>query len=376
MFKRMLGLAVVVIALVLLIAYSQWRPESRKVSGFVESDQIRLGSRVGGRVAEVLVEEGRRVTAGQVLIRLEPYDLQARLQQAEAELAARQAALDEKQRGFRPEEIKQAEAHYQTLLARLALREAGPREQEITAAAARLDVAKTQLQLAELRFERTRGLLRENAASQEDFDRVNQELQSAQAMLIVRRQELDLLESGTRSEELAESRAQLEEARQAWELAKQGYREEQVQAAKSARDAAQAAVQVIQKQIEELTVRAPIGGVIEALDLQPGDLITPNSPVISMMNERRLWVRTYVPQEWLHLHVGQAMDVTADSYGDEIFQGRISFIAREGEFTPSNIQTAEERNRQVFRIKVELQDDQQKLRPGMSVNVWLPENAD
>ncbi len=115
-------------------------------------------------------------------------------------------------------------------------------------------------------------------------------------MVVVRTQELELLEIGTREEEKREGRARVEEALQAWQLAQKGYRQEEIEKAKAARDGAQAALDVIREQKKELTIKSPIDGVIEALDLQKGDLVPAGGPVLSVLDESHLWVRAYVPQ--------------------------------------------------------------------------------
>jgi multidrug resistance efflux pump len=114
-----------------------------------------------------------------------------------------------------------------------------------------------------------------------------------------------------------------------------------------------------------------VKGTIEALELEPGDLVPPDAPVVSIMDHGRLWVRAYVPEDELDLSVGDVLEVSTDSYSGERFGAKITFIARQAEFTPSNVQTPEERSKQVFRIKVELIEGVDRLRPGMAADVWL-----
>ena len=151
-----------------LIAYSKFQTEPFRVSGYLEADEIRLGSRVGGRMNEVLVEEGDSVAAGQELVRLDPFDLQAREQEAEATLAARTAELARLEAGYRPEEIAQARARSEQLQAHLDLLMAGAREQEIEAADGRLKVAEAGLKLATENFTRINSLVSTRATSRED----------------------------------------------------------------------------------------------------------------------------------------------------------------------------------------------------------------
>ncbi len=152
---KRLWIPIVLIAVVVaLLATSRMLPHEAKVSGFIEADEVRVGSRVGGRIAEVLVAEGQPVKAGQVLLRLDPYDLQQRLAEATAQLAARQAVLDKLKAGLRPEEVAQAQARADRLTATVAKLVAGPRQEEIAAARSRLTLAKAQLERAKRSYDR------------------------------------------------------------------------------------------------------------------------------------------------------------------------------------------------------------------------------
>jgi multidrug resistance efflux pump len=362
---------VVAAALIGVIAYSQWRGKPNQVSGFIEADEIRLGSRVGGRVAKVLVEEGQRVRQGEVLVELEPFDLLELQRGAAAALAGAKAEYERLSAGFRPEEVLQAQARVAQLEAHLEMLKNGPREQEIQAARAYQQAAQSEGKLAQQNHQRLLSLAAKGAAPQEDLDSATDKLQAAQAMLVVREQQLGLLLAGTRQEELAQARAQLEEAQHTLQLTTKGYRTEEIAAAKAACDAAQSALDALQLRIDELKITAPVDGEVQALELHPGDLVVANAPVLSLLDQRHLWVRAYVPEDALHLQIGQSLRVTVDSYLGESFTGEVTFIAGQAEFTPSNVQTYDERVKQVFRIKVALQDGLDRLRPGMAADVHL-----
>ncbi|PQO29715.1 HlyD family efflux transporter periplasmic adaptor subunit [Bremerella cremea] len=371
MLYRALLIALVVVALGGLVAYSKFRPPPNSVSGFLEADEIRVGSRVGGRVKEVRVEEGEAVSAGQLLVELEPYDLLEREKEAVATLAQREADYLRMKSGFRAEEIAQAEAKFNQAKAYYDKLKAGPRKQEIEAARGRLQVAQAELLLARQNFTRRTQLYEKNSIPKEEFDAANEQLESAQAQSLVRQQELGLLEEGTREEEIREAEGQVAEAKAAWELVRNGYRSEDIDQAKAARDAAQAAVDVVREQTKELRIVSPVNGFIEALDLQPGDLVSAGAPVLSVLDKEDLWVRCYVPQNRSAIEVGDKLWVTVDGLGGERFLGVVVFVARQAEFTPSNVQTPEERSKLVFRIKVELNEKVGRLRPGMTTDVSL-----
>ncbi len=376
MVRRISIILAVILVLGGLIAYSQYRTQPNRVSGFIEADEIRVGSRVGGRVLAVHVEEGQRVRRDQVLVELEPYDLLEREKEAAESLAALDADYRKLAAGFRAEEVAQAKARHDQFKAELDKLVAGPRPQEIDAAAGRLSSAEAELKLAQQLHTRRVELFDQGAVTREELDVVSEQLAAAEAMVVVRKNELELLQDGTREEDIRAGQARAEETRQAWRLAASGYRQEEIEQAKAARDAAQAALEAIREQKKELSISSPLEGVIEALDLQKGDLIPAGAPVLSIMDDSRLWVRAYVPVNRVALQVGQKLSITVDSFGEEPFQGEVAFIAREAEFTPSNVQTPEERSKQVFRIKVNLLNGLEKLRPGMTADVWLTPAGD
>ncbi|WP_339734208.1 HlyD family efflux transporter periplasmic adaptor subunit [uncultured Gimesia sp.] len=369
--KRILGLVVLSAVLIAALILSQNRHVPLKVSGFLEADDIRPGSRVGGRVKQVLIEEGQSVSKGDLLFELEPYDLLERRAEAVAGLAEAKANYDKLVAGYRIEEIAQAQAQVDQLKARLTLLVNGPRQQEIDSAIAELHLADAEYRLAKAKQTRIETLFAKQSVSEDEMDTANTELQATAAKKEVKQKTLDLLKEGTRKEEIDEARAHLKQAEEALRLLKNGNRREDIAQAEAAMKKAEAVLQIIGDQIQELKVFAPLDGTIEAVTLQPGDLVGSNVPVISILDWKHLWVRCYVPENHLDIHIDQDVDVTIDSYPDKIFKGRVTFVSRQAEFVPRNVQTPEERSKQVFRIKVRIEAQDKLLRPGMSADVWL-----
>lgn len=359
-----------------MLAWIYWeknRNTSFVVSGFIEADDIRVGSRIGGRVAEVLVEEGRGVRAGDVLFRLEPYDLSEQLAQSKANLVADQAELARLTAGYRKQEVEQARARRDQNKATLDKLVAGPRPQEIEIAREQVKIAQANLDLAETEFTRLQRLRSEaQAAAQKEFDEAARTLKAARGELARATQEVALLEEGTRKEEIAQARAALAEAEQVVKMEEEGYRKEEIARAAAQVDAAAAKVAAIEKQIKELTIASPGECVIETIDLRPGDIVAPNAPAVALLDLTRMWVRSYVPESRLgQVELGRKVPVRVDSFPDRLFTGRVTFIAREAEFTPRNIQTPEERSKQVFRVKVTIEEDRERLRVGMAADLLL-----
>ncbi len=373
MLQRAVSFLLVAAVLIAGLWWSQRHPGPRTVSGFIEADEIRLGSRVCGRVHHVSIEEGQQVESGDVLVELEPFDLLQRRAEAEALWKQRISAHEKLMQGYRVEEIAQAKAREDQSEANLLMLQNGPREQELATARANLELVIAELNLAEESFGRTSKLHQQGAATQDALDRAKAERQAATERVTAQREQLELLEAGTRPEEIAMAEARVREAQQAWQLMHNGYREEDIAEARSAVQAAESALAAIDKQLGELKVRAPTTATIEAFELQPGDLVAANAPIVSLVDSTRLWVRAYVPENELDISLGQKLKLTVDSYPTEFFTGEVTFIARQAEFTPGNVQTPEERSKQVFRIKVTLLEGHDRLRPGMAADVWLEE---
>lgn len=361
---------VALIALVALI-WSQQRKGPFFVSGFIESHQIRVGSRVGGRVQQVHVEEGQAAGQGTPLIELEPYDLRERLAEARAALAAQSANLEKLKTGARQEDIDQARAARDRAKVVLDKLIAGPRPLEIKVQEAKVALAKAELVKAQQDFTRVKTLSDQGRASEVEMNEVTRGLGVAQASFDGASDQLALLQEGTRTEDIAEQRARLAEAEATLALLAAGSRQEDIAQAEATVASARAAVGVIERQLAELTVTAPVDSTVEAVDLRPGDLIAPNAPVISLADGSELWVRAFVPENRLDIQLGQKVSVRVDSFPARRFAGHISYIARTAEFTPSNVQTPEERSKQVFRIKVLLDEGRDVLRAGMSADVFL-----
>jgi HlyD family secretion protein len=363
-----------------VIGWLYWqkvRPAPFVVSGFIESDEIRVGSRVGGRVADVLAFEGQTAKTGTLLFRIDPFNLLEQLAEAKASAAAARAEHDRLTAGYRKEEIEQARARRDAAKATLDKLTAGPRSQEIEIAREQLNVAKATLELAESEHARILKLRNEAQAAPTEFDQAVRALKAGRAQVAEAENQLALLVEGTRKEDIAQAQASLVEAEQALKLMEAGYRAEDVAKAAAQLAASEAGVAAIEVQIQELEVKSPCDCVVEAIDLRPGDIVAANAPSVSLLDTSKLWVRAYVPEARLgEVRLDQRVPVRVDSFPGQRFAARVTFIAREAEFTPRNVQTPEERSKQVFRVKVTLDEGQDRLRVGMAADVLLGEKIE
>jgi multidrug resistance efflux pump len=336
-------------------------------SGTVEARTIAVGSRVGGRVQDVLVREGDRVAAGQAIVVLEPGDLEAQQALARAQLAQAKAELEKLERGARPEEIDAARARARAAQAAFAQAVNGSRKEEIAAAEARVVAAQTAVDKAQIDRDRLRGLVSTQSASQAQLDDAEAALKSAIAQRDAQKKILEELENGARREEIAQAAARAGEAKAGEKLALAGARIEDIAAAHAAVDAAKARVDQIAIAISELTIKAPRAARVEALDLRPGDIVAPNATAATLLEDDQLYVRIYVPETQLgRARVGDTVYVRVDTFGARRFRGEVEHIAGVGEYSPRNLQTADERADQVFAMRIGIREGAGDLRAGMA----------
>jgi multidrug resistance efflux pump len=339
-------------------------------SGTVEARMISVGSRAGGRVKEVLAKEGDRVSAGQALLTLEPGDLPAQLLQAQGQLEQAQANLEKLEKGARPEEIAQARARALTATAALEQTRTGARREQIAAAEARAAAQEVVAQKAQLDAERYRLLFQKGAASRAELDNAESNLRAQVAQRDALKQMLDELVHGSRREEVEQAQARALEARASEQLVKAGSRVEDIKAAHGQVAAAQGRVDSIQVMLDELTVKAPRPARIESLDLRPGDILSPNATAATLLEEDQLYVRIYVPETLIgKLHPGEEVPISVDSFPGKTWKGVVEHINTVGEYSPRNLQTADERADQVFATRIGLREGRDQLRAGMAASI-------
>ncbi len=211
------------------------------------------------------------------------------------------------------------------------------------------------------------------AISQAEADNAESALKSAVAFRDAARAALDELEHGTRKEDIAQASARAQEAQASAKLVVAGARVEDLRAAKGAVDAAQGRLDQIDDNIKELSITASVAGRIESLDLRPGTIIAPTATAATIIEKGQLYVRIYVPETQLgRIHVGDEVPITVDSFAKRVFNGKVEHINAVGEYTPRNLQTADERANQVFATRVGIASGETDLRAGMAAFIRVP----
>lgn len=341
-------------------------------SGTIETREIQIGSKLGGRVTHVFVEEGQLVKAGTLLVRFEFDDLKAQREQAQAQLEQAQADLRRLQRGYRPEEIAQAEATAQAQRAMLDAAQNGPRSQELNQAQADYAAARTDALNAQTNYQRMETLVRGDTVSRQQYDNAKALRDSTAQKAESLHQRLALLQEGTRKEDLQAAQERYRQARAAADMMKHGYRKEDIDAGRAKLNEAKARVDQLDVQLKEAELFAPADGLVQTVSVRTGDLVGPGKIVVTMLESSQLWVKVYVPETDLaSVRVGETAQVEIDSFRGRPFTGHVQEISSQAEFLPRNVQTRDDRQHQVFGVKVRVDNPDGVLKSGMSATVRL-----
>ena len=291
-----------------------------RLSGNIEAHESVVGFKVQGRIIELPVQEGQWVDAGTLVARLDGDDYR------------RQAELDE--------------AALRVQRAQLELALAGTRSQELEATQQSLNDAKADLAQKKLDYDRAETLFRERVGSQQERDQADTNLKRAQATYRRAQEMYDEAREGTRHEQLQVDRASVRQAEEKLRVSKLN--------------------------VEYTVLRAPISGVVVVRDAELGEVVAPNTPVLTIADLDHLWLRAYVNETDLgRVCWGQEATIRTDTFPGKSYRGRISFISDKAEFTPKSVQTFKERVTLVYRIKIDVENPNHELKPGMPADATI-----
>ncbi len=309
--------------LIVLIAVGAWavlhlnkngNDTGLKVSGNIEVTDTVLSFRIPGRVTERLVSEGDTLTKGQMVAQLDTTELEQQASLREAEVEVAQAALSELENGFRIEDVR--------------------------AAGQRVKAAKADNERAKQNFERGKKLLARDVISQQEFEQLEAANRVSEARLKEAQEQLKRFKSGPRKEQIEQASARVKQAKDGLKLAR--------------------------TQLTYARLISPIAGVVLSDSVESGEYVNPGTPVVTVGDLKQVWLRAYVSETDLgRIKLGQKVAIKTDAFADKTFNGKITFISSEAEFTPRMVQTHKERVKLVYRIKVTVDNPDQLLKPGM-----------
>lgn len=374
--KLILLILAVLIAGVLAYRYVRQRidfdPNVIRVSGNMEVTDVELSFRIPGWVQKRSVREGQQVQAGQEVAALDRTELELEVQLRKREAAAAGAALAELVAGSRPEEIAEYEAHAAQAKARLTELEAGSRPQEVAAARAAVARAQAEADYRGTELKRVQQLHSNHAASVLELDTNRTAFEVAQARLLEAQEQLKLVAEGPRKEQIEQAQAGYAQAQQRLALVKKGPRQEVMDQARARLQQLEQAVAIGQIRLAYATLMSPVSGLVLSENVEAGEYVAAGTPIVTVADLNNIWLRAYINETDLgRVKVGQAVRVRADTYPGQVYEGRISFIASEAEFTPKNVQTAKERVKLVYRVKITVANPNMELKPGMPADAEI-----
>jgi len=373
--KLIIALAVIALGTALTFYFILGRSTNAnhiRVSGNIEVTDAEVSFKIPGRVVERLVDEGETVKAGQVVARLDQADLLQEVALRAAEVRAAQAALAELVAGSRPEEIAQAAAAVQQAQARLDELLAGSRSQEVAAARAALERAQAEAERAKADKERYEALYKKQIVSAQQYDVARTAYETARARQQEAEEQLKLVEEGPRKEQIEQVRAALAQAQERYALVKEGPRKETIEQARARFQQAEEALALAETRLGFCTLASPLSGVVLSKNVEPGEYVSAGTPIVTVGNLANVWLRAYINETDLgRVKVGQRVRVTTDTYPGKRYEGRVSFIASQAEFTPKNVQTEKERVKLVYRVKVDIPNPNMELKPGMPADAEI-----
>ncbi len=352
-------------------------------SGTIEAIQANLAFQAAGRVKDVLVDEGQAVEGGQLLAVLDQGSFLAGRDQALANLTRAKETLSQTEtllelnRKALPAEVERSEAGVKALQAQLKELETGYRNQEVQQA--RLSVEEASIGMEEARKDQLRfaQLFERKVIAEKDKDTADLKYETALKKYDRARQAYALLKEGYRKESIEVARSREAEAQAALKLARSNLKkieatEKEVKAAKAQVHAVQAAFELAEIQLSYSELRAPFNGIIVSRNVEPGEVASVGQEVISISDLSEVDLKIFVDETEIgKVKPGQRVDVKIDTFPDKTYQGNVSFISPEGEFTPKIIQTHKERVKLVYLVKIKIPNPDVELKSGMPADAWF-----
>jgi len=381
----LIGFLVLLLGVGAVVWWGQSRRQGAALyySGTIEATSSHLAFQVGGRVQEILTDEGQSVDAGAVLAVLDRREYVALRDQAHANLQrARRNLLQletvlEVNRNVLPAEVDRAAAAVKALQAQLAEAESGYRAQEVERARLAADAARVTLENARKDKDRYDELYRKGVVAEKSRDSFTVQYETALREHQRAVEAYRMAREGFRREEIDTARSRLAEGQAALRLAQSNLKkieaaEQDVEAARAQVAAAQAALDVAETQLDHTRLRAPYGGIILSRNVEPGEVVTPSQEVLSIADLSTVDLKVFVAETEIgRVTPGQPVAVKIDTFPDKTYDGRVAYISPQAEFTPKIIQTHKERVKLVYLVKVSVPNPHFELKSGMPADVWF-----
>ncbi|MGB9459154.1 MAG: efflux RND transporter periplasmic adaptor subunit [Bryobacteraceae bacterium] len=353
------------------------------VSGNIELTEVNIGFKTAGRLIERTVDEGDLVKKGQLIARLDSAELTAQRDSLIAGLASARSQLAQAEtsaaweRATLAADLEQRRGDLAAAEARLAELKNGSRPQEIQEAKAAVDAAQSEFDRAQKDWDRAQTLFKDDDISASQYDEFRNHWQSADAALKQAKERAALVFAGPRVEQVDGAAAQVERSRGALKMAEANSlelkRREQELATRHAEiERSTANLAQVNAQLADTLAVSPVDGVVLVKAADVGEVLAAGATVVTVGDIEHPWLRAYINETDLgKVKLGSKVRITTDSYPGKVYDGRVSFISSEAEFTPKQIQTEEERVKLVYRIKIDVDNPRQELKSNMPADAEI-----
>ena len=353
------------------------------VSGNIELTEVNIAFKTSGKLLERAVDEGDAVKKGMVLARLDRDQLLAQrdrdaasLQLSIAQLSQAETALAWQKENFAAD-MEQRQADLAAYQARLQELKNGSRPQEIQEAKAAVESAQAEFDRAKRDWDRAQTLYKNDDISTAQYDQYRSRWEGTEAALKQTRERQSLVLAGPRKEQIEAAAAQVQRASAAIKTAESNRleikrREQELPLRRADIARARANLALMDTQLADTIAVSPVDGVVLVKSAEVGEVLAAGTPVITIGDIEHPWLRAYINEtDYGKVKLGARVRITTDSYPDKEYEGRVSFISSQAEFTPKQIQTQEERVKLVYRIKIDVANPHQELKSNMPADAVL-----
>jgi membrane fusion protein YbhG len=384
--KKIIPVVLVIAVVAGLLWWHPWKKEDSNrilLSGNIETTEVDIAFKVPGRLIERAVDEGDSVKKDQVVARLDREQLLQQRAQAEAAIAVAEAQLAQSQTavGYQREsvaaDIQARLADLGTSRARLAELKNGSRPEEVREAEAAVQSAQAELDRARKDFARAETLHKADDISTQQLDQARQRMIAAQSQLQAAEQRQALVRQGPRVEQVEQAASNVERANAAIRMSQANQievkrREQEVAARRAEVLRLKAQLAQLDVQLNETVAASPVGGVVLVKSADPGEVLAAGTTIMTIGDIDRPWLRGYIGERDLgRVKLGMNAKVTTDSYPGKVYNGKLTFISSQAEFTPRQIQTQEERVKLVYRVKIDIDNRNHELKSNMPVDAEI-----
>ena len=354
------------------------------VSGVLETNEIDVNVKVGGKLLEIMVEEGDNVKKGDIIAMVEAENIEAKLEQAKALLGIAATRVEQSKIAYAAQkeqsesQIQQATGAYSSAKAQLTKAKKGARPQQLEQAKELVVQAKEAYEYTKVTYDRLKKLYDEGVIPQQKIDGAKAELEVSKAKYNTAQQQYDLVKEGVQKEDISSAEGLVMQAEAMVNLAnvtklQVSAKEQDMIAAKEQLIQAQAGVNEVMSYLNDSTIKAPVDGTITVKNADNGELVSTGMPVVSIANLKDVWANIKIKESAIaNIKIGDTIDVIIPGDNNKVYKGKVTSISSKASYaTERATQDKNEKDVVAFTVKIKLDNVDLRLKPGMTATLKL-----